>query len=143
MNTWTLPESYSNTYRLQFTDPSFHGLEVIMKRHTFDAVDAAARCAVINLEAIRKGEFDPVDWANLQMALAEFCDALVSWNYVDKDGQPVGTTLSVIRRLDLIFVMQIFLVWARAIIRNQIDENPETEIPTETMFAGAPVGHGA
>ena len=128
---YEIPSDYSGTYVLEFSDPSFHGLEVVMGRHSFGAIDAAARVAGIDREAAQRGELNGQDWGALMTALGEFQAALVSWNLVDKEGRAVPTSLAALRRLDLIWVMQIFLVWVKALIGAEFDGMTEADLPVE------------
>lgn len=112
---YELPEVYKGSFLLQFSDPSFEGLEVRMGRHSFAAVDAAVKLRDIDLAKAGRGELDMNDWGNLQGALAEFSDALLEWN-LTLNGEKVPTDFATVRRLDLVFVLQIFLVWVQAII---------------------------
>lgn len=127
-----VPEDYSGTYTLEFKDATFHGLEVVMGRHSFGAIDAAARVHRIDQGAVRRGELNHEDWAALMSALTEFASALVSWNLVDSAGRDVPATLAAIRRLDLIFVMQIFLVWIKALVGTEFEGIDEADLPMET-----------
>ena len=128
---YEIPEEFSGTYTLEFEDSSFSGLEVVMGRHSFGAIDAAARVAQIDRDAARNGNLDGDDWRALMAALTEFQTALISWNLVDRDGRAVPTTLAAIKRLDLIWVMQVFLVWVRALIGTEFEDMGEVDIPME------------
>lgn len=129
---YEIPEDYSGTYVLEFSDPTFEGLEVVMGRHSFGAIDAAARLSKIDRQAVEAGELNTDDWGALSVALAEFSAALVSWNLVDRDGKAVGTDLRTVKRLDLIWVMQVFLVWVRALIGIEFEGVDEADLTVET-----------
>lgn len=128
---YQVPEDYSGTYTLAFTDPSFEGLEVVMGRHSFGALDAAARVATIDRGAVERNELNPDDWRALMLALAEFSDALVSWNLVDDNGRAVPPTLSAVKRLDVIWVLQVFLVWVQALIGTEFEGVNEADLAVE------------
>lgn len=125
---YQVPEDYSGTYTLEFPDPTFEGLVVVMGRHSFGAIDAAARLRNIDQGAAQRGELNTEDWGALSVALSEFQAALVSWNLVDRDGRDVPTTLAAIKRLDVIWVMQIFLVWVKALIGVEYEGVEEADL---------------
>lgn len=113
--TWDMPAAYSGTYELEFSDPSFAGLVVTMGRHTAAAIDTAIAIRDIDVQAAQRGELDVAEWGKLTAGIAEFSQALVSWN-LTQDGVPVGTDYATIRNLDLVFVLQIYMIWVRALI---------------------------
>lgn len=130
---YQIPDDYSGTYVLEFSDPSFEGLEVVMGRHSFGAIDAAARVMQLNRAAVERGELDPADWDALNLAMTEFTNALVSWNLVDPEGRAVPTTLASVKRLDLIWVLQVFITWVRALVGTEFDGVTEAELPMEDV----------
>jgi hypothetical protein len=112
---WNLPETYQGTYLLTFADPSFDGLQVRMARHTFEVIEAATDLLDIDLDAARVGKLDLADFAKVSRALEAFAQSLVDWN-LRIAGEPVSTDLATVKRLDLVFVMQVFVVWLSIIV---------------------------
>lgn len=135
---WRLPDAYKGTYRLEFADPSFKGLKVICKRHTWNSIEVAAKLLAIDVEAIREGTISTEDLASLELGLVEFANVIVSWNLEipTKDGKGLYTpnpTYRTLKKLDLVFVMQLFLVWLRIIVRIERNDVEPTDIPMSTV----------
>lgn len=127
MDTWTLPEAYKGNYRLKFTDPSFDGLVVVMRKHTLGALRAASKTIDINLDDARSGKLNKKDWKNLVGSLDQFAKHLVEWNLKDDEGFLVPSTRAGVDTVDVGFLFQIYMVWLRLIIDQSIIEGVEPD----------------
>lgn len=96
-------------YRLKFEDPDMAGLEVVAKsiklRDFLDISMAAAKVA-----ANPTGATDDAD-----LMYRQFADALVSWNLLGDDDQPVPATYEGMQGLELDFVLEVIHAWMEAI----------------------------
>lgn len=129
-----LPEQYKGNYRLDFTDPTFNGLSVVMKRHTLGALRAASKTLDINAEDARAGRLNKKDWENLVKSLDQFAKHLVSWNLKDHEGYLVPATRAGIDTVDLVFLFQIYTVWLRLIISRSVVEGVDpSDIPMDDI----------
>ena len=132
---WQLPEDYEGTYRLEFADPSFAGLKVVCRRHTFHSVEVAAKLLDIDVEALSNATLNMEDFAAIQEALKEFASALVKWNLQVKDAEgnfyTPKTNYKALTKLDLVFMMQIFMVWMRIMVRLEFADLDTSAIPQE------------
>lgn len=91
--------------RLQFTDPSFNGLEVVCALIPLDELAAAASLADVDSDNVT-----PADLMKVQQLRDAFAGALRSWNLTRK-GKPVPATLAGVKSLDLVFVLQLIEPW--------------------------------
>jgi hypothetical protein len=48
---------------------------------------------------------------NIEPLLVIFAKSLVSWNYEDEDGEPVGTSLEELRGQDMRMLMPVVMTW--------------------------------
>lgn len=132
---WQLPSEYQGTYRLEFADPSFKGLKVVCKRHTFHSVEVAAKLLEIDTEAAKQGKLNSRDFKNIKAALKELADVIVSWNLVipGKDDVPYTPEISYdsLTKLDLVFMMQIFMVWLKIMVKVEFQDMKPSDIPME------------
>ena len=137
---WQLPDGYQGTYRLEFADPSFAGLIVKCKRHTFGSVSVTAKLLEMDLEALKAGKLTSSDLSIVDAALREFADVIVSWNLrvPTKDGTDYYTpkiSYKSLSKLDLVFVMQLFMVWLKIMVRIEFQDMNPADIPMETVNA--------
>ncbi len=93
------------TLRLQFTDPSYSGLEVVCAAVPWGQVSEAAELAHVD-----PGNITDADQAKIDRLIGSFADALVEWNLI-RDGEPVPATRQGVESLDLLFVMQLVGAW--------------------------------
>jgi hypothetical protein len=132
---WQLPEAYEGTYRLEFDDPSFDGLKVICRRHTFHSVEVAAKLLEIDAEQVKQGKLNSRDFENVKAALREMSDVIVKWNLrlQRKDGSlyTPRTDYESLTKLDLVFMMQIFMVWLKIMVKVEFENMKPAEIPME------------
>lgn len=114
-SSWALPDQYTGTFRLSFVDESFMGFECVMKRHTLDGVRAAFKALTIQIGDLRAGKLTAKQWKIIDRALIQFAHHLVSWN-LTVNGVPVPASIEGVRTVDIIFVMQLYMVWLRLMI---------------------------
>lgn len=112
---WTLPERYTGTFTLSFVDETFHGLVVVMKRHTIEGVRAAFKALTIQIGDLREGKLTQKQWKTIETALTQFASHLVSWN-LTIDGVPVPASRAGVRSVDIVFVMQLYIVWLKLLL---------------------------
>lgn len=122
---WRPPERYQNTYRLVFADPEYHGLEVVVRRMSFGAFRAQAGISTFNPEKLVANQLDKADVDRLNRVLAELCDALVSWNLEDPDGNPVPATREGLDSQDLVLALQLLDAWMTAAGQHQAPPRPD------------------
>lgn len=124
-----------NRLRLQFSDPSFAGLEVVCRLATMDQINASAKLGDLDLNKLSAGELE----AELGRIIGEFADALISWN-LRRDAQPVPATADGVGSLDSLFVMQLVEAWmsnSGKLLRDRAQqisaEVDESELPVEPL----------
>jgi len=115
MDSWTLPDQYTGTFRLSFVDETFAGFECVMKRHTIKGVRAAFKALSIQIGDLRAGKLTEKQWKTIENALDQFAEHLVSWNLI-VDGVPVPANRQGVRSTDMIFIMQLYMVWLRLLL---------------------------
>ena len=140
---WQLPSEYQGTYRLEFADPSFAGLKVVCKRHTFHSVDVAAKLLEIDVESAKAGKLNARDFGNIKLALEELANVIVKWNLelpIDPKDTSKGfytpkISYETLTKLDLVFMMQIFMVWLKIMVRVEFQDMKPSDIPMEVTDA--------
>lgn len=134
---WQLPEKYRNTYLLVFADPDFHGLEVRVRRVSFDALRTAASLSEVDVEKARAGQMSGFDLEKIDRLIEQFAAALIGWNLEDEQGQPVPATLEALRGQDIALVLELVDAWMHAVSQSEMPTRPEpvdeAELPMETL----------
>lgn len=133
---WQLPDKYRNTYLLVFADPDFHGLEVRVRRVSFDALRTAASLSDIDAEKARAGQLSGFDLEKIDRMVEQFASALIGWNLEDEQGQPVPATLEALRAQDIALVLELIDAWMYAVSQSEMPSRPEpvdeAGLPMET-----------
>jgi hypothetical protein len=91
--------------RLRFTDPSYEGLEVLVRMVDGDTLAEAAELRTVDLTNVQ-----PHD---LKALLDGFASCLVEWNLTVK-GRPIPATRAGLKKLDVLFQMQMITSWLTA-----------------------------
>jgi hypothetical protein len=94
-------------YRLQFEDPEFDGLEVMVRSLPVGEFLALGRLQ----GAIDK---DDPDINEVEKLFKVFADKLVGWNLEDQAGTKVAANLNGLKSQDLDFVLAIIGAWVNA-----------------------------
>ncbi|HZN70561.1 MAG TPA: hypothetical protein VFC00_02590 [Micromonosporaceae bacterium] len=124
------------TYKLVFADPEFAGLEV-----------RARSISIRKMLEIAKFDRNDLDEGQVELLLATFAKALVSWNLEEPEGEPVPATLDGLYAQDIGFVMQIIFAWMEAVaavptpLREKLSggkQFPEVSLPMETLSPSPP-----
>jgi hypothetical protein len=92
-------------YRLHFEGTVLDGLVALVK-----SVPVGTMLQMAEMAALVDG-FTPADISTLGMMFEILADALVEWNMVDDDDQPVPTTMEGIRSLDMDEAMLLIQKW--------------------------------
>lgn len=97
------------TYKLQFSDEEYAGLEVEM--------GGASLGVIMNLQHLSE-QLNGQDGSNaalVRQMMEIFSSRLLSWNLVDGNDQPVPTTVDGLATQDMAFVMSLIAAWTQAV----------------------------
>lgn len=134
----------AKVYRLNFTDPEMDGLVVMAKSISTGRLMQLMRLAVRFSEEQggTSRAFSDEDLAAIDGLLAGFAQALVEWNLLDDDDQPVPANLEGLQDQEFDFVLTIIMAWLNAVgavspdlgkDSNSGPRFPEVSLPTERL----------
>lgn len=131
---WRPPERWQDTYLLKFTDPEFEGLEVRVRRMSFGGLRATAGITTVDRQRLIQGQLEQGDIAKLDAVLTEIGEALVSWNVLDHNGNPVPCTTEALDRQDLVFALTLLDAWMGGVAQEQLPKPKDlSELPMENL----------
>lgn len=126
-------------YKLQFADPEFEGLEVMVR-----SLPVGEFLSLARLQTALDGDNPDLD--AVEKLFKIFQDKLIAWNLEDDEGK-VPTTMAGIKSQDLDFVLQIIGAWANAMggVSPELGKGstsgetfPEVDVPTEALLESLP-----
>lgn len=134
----------AKVYKLNFSDPEMDGLTVMAKSVTTGRLMKLMRLAVRFSEERGgvKREFTEDDLEAIEGLLTGFAKALVEWNLLDDDDQPVPATLEGLQDQEFDFALTIVMAWLNAVggVSKDLGKDstsgrsfPEVSIPMELL----------
>lgn len=128
------------TFRLEFEDPSFSGLEVRMRSATLGEV--------VRLQELMNTNFATPDHADELTAFHELlAGKIISWNLLDDSNEPVVTDAQQIAKEEWPLIKAIAFAWLQALVAvppplsrpsSGGDRLAELSIPMETLSESPP-----
>lgn len=107
------------TYVMEFADPEYEGLEIKVRS-----------LPIRNLQyllSLDPDSEDPKQRAeSINQMMCAFAEALVSWNMIDENDNPIPTTLEYIESEDVDFIMTCISQWMK-VVSQVDDESPLDE----------------
>lgn len=127
-------------YKLIFADEEMQGLEV---RCTSISIEKMLELtSLAGLAGKPPSEYTPEDYASIDTVFQAFAGALVSWNLLDEDGEPVPPTFEGVKTQDIDFIDVVIKAWMERVagISDPLARNStagqrslEASIPMETL----------
>ena len=103
----------ARTYRLTWPEGhTFHGLEIRMRGMSLAELDQLSKFEAPAGDATVSGRT-----AEMRAMAELFSSRLISWNYEDENGEPVGTDPESIANADLGMVMSAIGAWQKEVTR--------------------------
>jgi hypothetical protein len=122
-------------YKLKFADDDeFAGLEVRAK-----SVPLGKFLDLTKLVELQGGNIGPEELDQIREMFSGFADALVSWNLLDEQDQPVPATLDGLMTQDFDFVLPVIIAWMEAVAGVAAPLKTASSSGTTTLEASLPM----